>query len=107
MTKESWDEIISKDKIIYDQIIDEFQRNILCAELAAEKIKQIYDMGFEHGQKYVYFARSGFGQTEEEWQEQRKNTIISCNTSEGIKTFRIKEDNSWEEINDKDNPTRN
>lgn len=65
MTKEDWNKMIDNAKIRYDEIELSLLQQTTDKEVK-ELVKEIYDMGFEHGQQYVWFARSGFGMTDEE-----------------------------------------
>jgi len=100
MTKEAWDEMVAKDKKRYDEIIELLQRNIFAADIIPAIVKEIFDMGFNEGQQYVWFARSGFGETEEEWLERHHSTKIVATVNGINKTFKVKEDGTWEEIID-------
>jgi len=62
MNKTEWEEMIAQAKVRYDYIVslfEEFGRTTSMKEGAKDLVQEIYDMGFEHGQKYVWAMRSG------------------------------------------------
>ena len=68
MTKNDWDQMVEKDKKIYDEIIRDIVGNSkgnISEESAKNFAKKLFDLGFSEGQQYVWFARSGFGETPE------------------------------------------
>lgn len=101
MTKTAWEEMIYESKLKYENILHRLNTEDLDLPERTNLVKEIYDMGFDHGQKYVYFARSGFGQTQEEWEEQRKNQTMVLTGGDGIsKTYKYNEKGELEEIID-------
>ena len=84
-----WDEMIARAQPRYDEL-----KNLVGDEDLA---KEIYNMGFSHGQQYAEYARRGFGQ---DIAFEHKDVHISCTSDGETKHYRVTEDNSWEEIDD-------
>jgi hypothetical protein len=95
MTKEIWDKQVTKDKEKWDALKAEINDGWSGNSTRVDEIfQELFDIAFAEGQQYVWFARSGFGTSEEE------NNIISVTTTTGDpKTYTYKdgklvEDNS-------------
>jgi hypothetical protein len=86
-----WDEMIARSQPRYDEIAVKLGD--------ADLVKEVYNLGFSHGQQYTHYARSGFGISQEEWEAYRPNHIV-CSSNGVTKHYKVLSDNSWEEIND-------
>jgi len=65
MTKKEWDDKVSEDTVKYNDTKNKLSKR--CPDLNQSEIdyyaKEFFDIGFEEGQRFVWFMRSGFGET--------------------------------------------
>jgi hypothetical protein len=95
MTKEDWENLVSKDKekwdILKEEVLNNWSKNPNRVE---EIFKELFDIAFNEGQQYVWFMRSGFGEAE----INNKDLAYTMTISDGeSKTFMYKDGKLIEE----------
>lgn len=95
MTKKEWNDIVDADVIVYDEIVarivelvpPKFQSDVI------NDLKNMFDLGFAEGQKYVWFQRSGFGEaTAEEADLNYTMTSIGIDGQTVVKQYEVQSD---------------
>jgi hypothetical protein len=62
MTTEQWNEKVDVDKKVYDDLKRKFaEDNGVDQSKVDEFASKVFDIAFDEGQRYVWYARSGFG----------------------------------------------
>jgi hypothetical protein len=88
MTKEIWDKQVNEDKAKFDALKAEINNGWTGNSTRVDEIfQEIFDIAFAEGQQYVWFARNGFGISEQE-----NNAVsITTTTTGDLKTFLYKD----------------
>jgi len=96
MTKSEWNEMVDRDRKVYESLISRMTDTHVTRADAEEIAKGLFDLGFEEGQKYVWFQRSGFG----EHDEKPAGYTMTVSGGDG-KAYRMGPDGTLEEITDR------
>lgn len=92
MKRSEWDEMVEKDKKVYDEVVrDLVGQSGLSEEDVKGYFSRIFDIGYKEGQAMVWFTRSGLGVHDD---APEPSYTITTTQSDKKATYVVQEDGS-------------